>query len=88
MFNEEARKLWLEYISKFDELVKKHGIKRLGGWIVPTEHLSVGVFDAPSLEAFQSWSMEPLVLAFGAYETYEVKLAFSMEEAAQMLKQF
>lgn len=72
---------------KSDKLFKKHGLKRLGGWVVPTEHTTVGVFEAPILKAFQSF-MEPVCLAFSAYETMEVKLALSMEEVAQMLQQF
>jgi len=87
MFNEKARKLWLEYISKSDELFKKQGAKRIGAWTVPTEHLYVEVLEIPSLEAYQKLGMEPEILAFGAYETYEVKLAYSMEEVAQMLQQ-
>ena len=87
MFNEKARKLWLEYISKADELAKKHGCKSIGAWQVPTEHLYVSVLEVPSIEAFEKLGMEPMIFAFGAYETYEVKLAYSMEELGQMLQQ-
>jgi hypothetical protein len=87
MFNEKARKVYMEYFSKLDGLSKKHGIKKLGGWTVYTEHLSVMVSEAPSLDAFQKLGMEPEVLALNAYETYEVKVALSAEEAMKMLKQ-
>jgi hypothetical protein len=87
MFNEKARKVWTEYFSKEDGLLKKHGVKSLGSWIVGTEHLSVGVFEAPSLDAFEKLGMEPQVLALTAYMTYEIKLALSMEEVAKMLRQ-
>jgi hypothetical protein len=87
MFNEKARKVYMEYSSKLDGLMKKHGIKNLGGWGVYTEHLTVMVGEAPSLDAFQKLGMEPEVLAMSAYETCEVKLASSMEEAAKMLRQ-
>jgi len=39
------------------------------------------------LDAFQKLGMEPEVLALSAYETYEVKLALSMEETVKMLRQ-
>jgi len=39
------------------------------------------VYEAKSLDVFQKLFMEPEVLALSAYETYEVKLAFGMEEA-------
>ena len=87
MFNEKARKVFMEYVSKLDGILKKHGMKMLGNWTVPTEHLSVVVFEAPSLEAFAKCGMEPEVLALSAYETYEVKLALGMEETMKMLRQ-
>jgi hypothetical protein len=57
MFNEKTRKVYIEYLSKIDGLLKKHGIKNLGGWGVYTEHLTVGVMEAPSLDAVQKCSM-------------------------------
>jgi hypothetical protein len=38
-FNEKSRKVLMEYLSKRDGLLKKHGIKMLGSWTVPAEHL-------------------------------------------------
>jgi len=87
MFNEKARKLWLEYANKSEELLKKHGGKSLGAWVVPTEHLSYWVFEVPSLDAYQKLGMEPLILELSKYETYEIKFAYSMEEVTQMLQQ-
>jgi hypothetical protein len=87
MFNEKARKVYMEYFSKLDGISKKHGIKMLGACTVYTEHLTVNIFEAPSLEAFQKCGMEPEVLAISAYETYEVKSALGMEEATKMLRQ-
>jgi len=87
MFNEKARKVQMELMNKSDELMKKHGVKNLGSWAVPTEHLSFEVYEAPSLDAFGKLGMEPEILALSEFETYEIKLATSFEEAAQMLKQ-
>lgn len=87
MFNEKARKLWLEYISKSGELAKKYGCKSIGAWQVPTEHLYVAVLEIPSIKALEKLATEPLFFAFGAYETYEVKLAYNMEELGQILQQ-
>lgn len=87
MFNEEARREFLELLGKLPELLKKHGVKRVGAWNVPTEHLIVAVFEASSLEAHQKFRMEPDVLALNKYNTLEIKLAFNIEELAQMLQQ-
>ncbi len=37
--------------------------------------------EAPSLDAFEKFGMEPEFLAISAYESYEIKLATSLEEA-------
>jgi len=86
-FNERARKAQKELFSKLDELLKKHGGKRIGAWVVTSEHLAVGVFDIPSLEAFQKLSNEPEIVALGAFETTEYKVALSLEEVQQNLQQ-
>jgi hypothetical protein len=50
---------------------------------VPTEHLTVGVLEVPTLEATQRILMEPEIKARMEFETAELKLAISFEEAKQ-----
>jgi len=88
MFNEKARKVLLELAGKMDGLLKKHGVKMLGSWNVPTEHLALDVYEAPSLDAFEKLGMEPEIVALSKFETYEIKLAYGMEESMRMLQQF
>jgi hypothetical protein len=83
--NAQTRKVYMDMFNKMEGTLKKHGVKLIWGGSVYTEHLSVYIFDAPSLEAFQKASMEPEVLAISAYETSEVKLAMGMTEAVKML---
>ena len=87
MFNEKARKMTLQLVNKMEELLKKHGVKTVGFWQVPSEHLMFEVYEAPSLEAFQKLGREPEILAWYAYNTVEMKLAISTEEAMKRLKQ-
>jgi hypothetical protein len=87
IFNAKTRKAYVDFASKIEGITKKHGIKILWGGGVESEHLSVMAFEAPSLEAFQKFGMEPEILALGATETMEIKLAMSMEEATKMLEQ-
>jgi hypothetical protein len=87
MFNEKARKVFMEFISKREALLKKHGIKGIGGWFVPMEHLLLVIDEAPSLDAFQKFLMEPEWMALLAYGTVETKIALSAEEATKMLRQ-
>jgi hypothetical protein len=86
MFNEKTRKTYVDWFSNMDKISKKYKMKMLWGGGVISEHLSVFIIEAPSLEAFQKASMEPEALALGKYETAEVKLATGMEEAMKMLK--
>lgn len=86
-FNEKARKMTLNLVDKMEGLLKKHGVKMVGCWHVLAEHLMFEVYEAPSLEAFQKLGREPEILAWSAYNTFEVKSAISAEEAIKMLKQ-
>ena len=87
MFNEKARKVTLQLVNKMEGLLKKHGVKMVGLWQVPMEHLIFEVYEAPSLEAFQKLGNEPEIQAWSAYNTVEMKLAISTEEAMKMLQQ-
>jgi hypothetical protein len=42
------------------------------------------VAEAPSLEAFQKFGMEPQVLATSAYRTMDIKLVMIMEEEMKL----
>ena len=47
--------------------VEKHGIKSIGSWFVPMEHLLIVIDEAPSLDASQKFLMEPEWMALLAY---------------------
>jgi hypothetical protein len=86
MFNAKTRKLMTEAMDKMDGLMKKHGVKNIGSWTVPNEHLDIEVYEAPSLDAFMKLGMEPAIMALSEFLTYEIKLAMSSEEVEQMMK--
>jgi hypothetical protein len=87
-FNEKSRKATLEFAGKLDKLLKKHGVKMLGAWTTePAGHQSFVVFEAPSLEAFQKFNMEPEVLTTNAYRTFETSIVMSMEEEMKLRQQ-
>jgi hypothetical protein len=86
MNNEKMKKLTLELPDKLGGLEKKHGIKRTGVWTVIPEHLVVWVYEAPSSEALQKFSMEPEIAKWMAWNTNEIKLAMSLEESNKLLK--
>jgi hypothetical protein len=87
MFNPKTRKLMMDATDKMDGLMKKYGVKNLGSWTVPNEHLDIEVYEAPNLDAFMKLGMEPVIMALSAFLTYEIKVAMSSEEVGKMMKQ-
>jgi hypothetical protein len=86
MNNEKMKRLMLELPDKLGGLENKHGIKRVGVWTVIPEHLFVWVYEAPSSEVLQKFSMEPEMAKWMAWNTSEIKLAMSLEESMKLLK--
>lgn len=52
---------------------------------MPSEHLTVQVFEAPTFAAFQAFSMEPEVMKISSVDTMDIKAAMTLEEAGQMM---
>ena len=84
--NEKMKKITLELPEKLGVMEKKHGLKRVGVWTVIPEHLTVWVYEAPSSEILQKFSMEPEIVRWMAWNTNEIKLAMSLEESVKLLK--
>jgi hypothetical protein len=87
MSNPTARKIYSNWLAKYQEISKKYGIKLIAGCSVLSEHLEVMIFDAPSLEAIQKANMEPEQLAVNTVATIELRLATSFEETVKMFQQ-
>ena len=85
MNNEKMKAMTLALPAKLVGLEKKHGVKRVGAWTVVPEHLLVWVYEAPSSDALQEFSMEPEMVKWMAWNTSEIKLAMSLEESMKLL---
>jgi hypothetical protein len=86
MNNEKMKKMALEIMDKIGALTKKHGIKMVGNWSVAQEHLSIIVYESPSLDAFLKLQMEPAIMKWMAQHTTEIKIATTTEETMKLLK--
>jgi hypothetical protein len=88
MVNERTRKVYVNWLSKIDEINKKYKMKVLWMGGIPSEHLSIFIMEAPSLELFEKASMDPENIAMMATETMEIKSVMSMtvEETIKMFK--
>jgi hypothetical protein len=58
----------------------------VGSWTIPPEPIYYMIFDAPGLEAFNDFSMEPDILAMVTFHTAEVKTVTNLEEKVKKLK--
>ncbi len=76
----------LELPAKLVGLEKKHRVKRIGAWTVVPEHLLIWVYEAPSSDALQEFSMEPEIVKWMVWNTSEIKLAMSLEESMKLLR--
>jgi hypothetical protein len=86
--NEKQKKLDAEVMAHLPELCKKHGVRVVGGWAVMPEHFIVMVYEIPSLEAFQKFQMEPLIMKWVASQsTVKFKLANTLEESMKAVMQ-
>lgn len=85
-FNEKAKDTFINAFDKSEELAAKHDVKMVGSWTIPTEHVYYIIFDAPSLEAFNDFGMEPDILAMAAFHITEVKIVTNLEEKVKKLK--
>ncbi|MGD0159617.1 MAG: hypothetical protein ABSB89_04900 [Candidatus Bathyarchaeia archaeon] len=84
--NEKMKNMTLELPAKLVGLEKKHRVKRIGAWTVVPEHLLIWVYEAPSSDALQEFSMEPEMVKWMAWNTSEIKLAMSLEESMKLLR--
>ena len=84
-FNEKARTVSMNFVAKLPELLEKHGVKLVGRWVAGSEHTSWLVVEAPSIEVFQNFGYEPEVIATGAFETNEIKIVMTTEEALKLM---
>jgi len=84
--NEKMKAMTLELPGKLTALEKKHGVRRVGAWTVVPEHLLFWVYEAPSSDALQKFSMEPEMMKWMSWNTSEIKSAMSLEESVKLLK--
>jgi hypothetical protein len=86
--SESAKKVALEFGMKSGELYKKHGFKKVAGWVscTPPEHIFMLVLDVPTIEAINEFLMEPAVAKWiAAQDKVEIKNAITTEEGMKIV---
>jgi len=81
--NEKSMKTWRALNAKWEQLIKKHGIKLIGAWHDAMHHRIVMVWDG-TLEKMMEFCMEPEMLAFGAIHDNELIPVTTYEEAVKL----
>jgi len=84
--NEKERKFWLEAFAKMGEFTKSHGIKVLGSYAVVPAHKTYMILEAPSAEAMQKATSEPLMLQTLARSMSTIEPVMTTEETVKMLQ--
>jgi hypothetical protein len=82
--NEKTKKLALAYFSKQEQLTKKHHVKIIGAWHSAEDHTIAIVYEVPSVEDMQKFTMEPEVMNFLAFQMGHTRLVTTMEEAVKL----
>ncbi len=85
--NEKVKATLMKMAEKSEEMSNKHGVKMVAGCLVDAEHFVTEIYEAPSLEAFQAFWMEPEMAAMGAYFTMEIKMGVNVKESVKKLKE-
>jgi hypothetical protein len=81
--NEKSMKAWRALHAKWEQLIKKHGVKLIGGWHDTMNHRFVIVWDG-SFEKMMELSMEPEMMAFGAIHNNEFVPVTTLEESVKL----
>jgi hypothetical protein len=84
--NDEAKKAFMTFSSKQDELLKKNGIRKVGGWVSMPEHFIVFVYELSTTELMMKFMREPEVMAWQSYQIVETRPMVTFEEAMSFVK--
>ncbi len=78
--NETIRKAFLNRAPEIPKLAEKHGVEYLAGPIITTEHKSVSIVKAESVEAVRQFLLDT---GFIQWNSIEVLHGISMEQAIE-----
>lgn len=84
--NEGARNVYNQFYAKLNELMRKNGIKMVGGWVSLPEHLIVFVFDVQDPAAMINFMSEPEMVAWASYQVLKNRPVRMFDEAMTLLK--
>jgi L-rhamnose mutarotase len=86
MFNEKNHQIHRDLFNQLESLLQKYHITMIGCWFDIPGHTLYEVYDAPSLEAFQKMGMEPVIAAWGSFNTMEIRMVSPLEEIKGMIR--
>lgn len=77
----------MNWLEKVGSIASKYGIKNLGVWTDRWGHRSWVVFEAPSMEIFAKFELEPENLARVTFNHIETVVVTSAEQTLAFFKQ-
>lgn len=84
--NKTVNKIFKNYNAKLGALLKKHGMKMVGGWVLMPEHTTVMIFDVPDPNAMIKFMGEPEFMAWQSYQIVKTRPVATWEEVMKKLK--
>ncbi len=66
--------------------MNKHKITLVGGWASVLDHFYIAVYDAPTMEDFMAFSMEPEIMSLNQYNSNEIQPVMTLADAMKLLK--
>jgi uncharacterized protein with GYD domain len=84
LFNEQTRRPTVTLLQRFEELLAKHGVKKINSFTDYPGHTIFNIYEAPNMEAFMGFSMEPEMMAWLGYHRVETKIVMDMDQVRGM----
>jgi len=86
LHNEIVKKVYADAMIRMEPLLKKHGIKMIGGWGAMIEHTMIAVYEAPTMDALLKFALEPEMSRLNEYCMTEVIPVVTIQEAMKSMK--
>jgi len=79
--------IMIQWIEGLESLTAKYAVKVVGIWVDRVGHTIYAVFDAPNMEAFTSFEIDPQNIPIITFNTIEKRVVTSIKETLAFFKE-
>ena len=80
--------LIMDWFEKVGSIAAKYDVKVIGVWTDRWGHTSWAIFEAPSMEKFFKFELEPVNVARVAFNSVETRMVTNAEESLSFFTQY